>query len=238
MGACRNSFLVFVSNSRFRALDSQLRKQKHNCYFISTTAISSAQPQKFYVGIVETNGKTANAMSPLQFKCHNCNSNGITVKTKLPKMCHVSSSFTPKKQPAAGPIPPLPIFYFCYFPLPSWHITEVLYFPLPSEQLVHLLAPKIHIFPTRRNDVLCPRNETVQIEIGLSEYGGNKKAIRTDGLLAKHQNWENAKTLFFHHDTLKEGGARLKRQKVWVVTAVVLTTNLVELQYIRVLSTI
>jgi hypothetical protein len=30
--------------------------------------------------------------------------------------------------------------------------------------------------------------KTVQIEIGLSEYGGNKKAIRTDGLLAKHQN--------------------------------------------------
>ncbi len=31
-------------------------------------------------------------------------------------------------------------------------------------------------------------DETVQIEIGLSEYGGNKKAVRTDGLLAKHQN--------------------------------------------------
>ena len=30
--------------------------------------------------------------------------------------------------------------------------------------------------------------KTVQIEIGLSEYSGNKKAIRTDGLLAKHQN--------------------------------------------------
>ena len=30
--------------------------------------------------------------------------------------------------------------------------------------------------------------KTVQIEIGLSEYGGNKKAVRTDGLLAKHQN--------------------------------------------------
>jgi hypothetical protein len=93
MGACRNSFLVFVSDSRFRALDSQLRKQNHNCYFISTNAISSAQ-LKFYVGIIETNGKTANAMSQLQFKCHNCNSNGITAKTKLPKMCHVSSSLT------------------------------------------------------------------------------------------------------------------------------------------------
>ncbi len=30
--------------------------------------------------------------------------------------------------------------------------------------------------------------KTVQIEIGLSEYGGNKKAVRTDGLLTKHQN--------------------------------------------------
>ncbi len=33
--------------------------------------------------------------------------------------------------------------------------------------------------------VIC---NTVQIEIGLLEYGGNKKAVRTDGLLAKHQN--------------------------------------------------
>jgi hypothetical protein len=31
-------------------------------------------------------------------------------------------------------------------------------------------------------------NKTVQIEIGLSEYGGNKKTVQTDGLLAKHQN--------------------------------------------------
>ncbi len=30
--------------------------------------------------------------------------------------------------------------------------------------------------------------KTVQIEMDLSEYGGNKKAVRTDGLLAKHQN--------------------------------------------------
>jgi hypothetical protein len=30
--------------------------------------------------------------------------------------------------------------------------------------------------------------KAVQVEIGLSEYGGNKKAIRTDSLLAKHQN--------------------------------------------------
>ncbi len=50
--------------------------------------------------------------------------------------------------------------------------------------------------------------KTVQIEIGFSEYGGNKKAVQTDGHLAKHQNWENAKTIIFHHDTLKEGGAR------------------------------
>jgi hypothetical protein len=42
---------------------------------------------------------------------------------------------------------------------------------------------------------------TVQIEIGLSEYGGNKKAVRTDGLLANYQNRENAKTIFFHHHT-------------------------------------
>jgi hypothetical protein len=50
--------------------------------------------------------------------------------------------------------------------------------------------------------------KTVQVEIGLLEYGGNKKAVQTDGLLAKHQNLENAKTIFFNHDTLKEGGAR------------------------------
>ncbi len=31
-------------------------------------------------------------------------------------------------------------------------------------------------------------NKIVQIEMDLLEYGGNKKAIRTDGLLAKHQN--------------------------------------------------
>jgi hypothetical protein len=30
--------------------------------------------------------------------------------------------------------------------------------------------------------------KTVQIEIRLSEYGGNKKAVRTDGLLANYQN--------------------------------------------------
>jgi hypothetical protein len=30
--------------------------------------------------------------------------------------------------------------------------------------------------------------KTVQIEIGLSEYDGNKKAVRTDGLLANYQN--------------------------------------------------
>ncbi len=35
---------------------------------------------------------------------------------------------------------------------------------------------------------ICCTNKTVQIEIGLSEYGGNKKAVRTDGLLTKHQN--------------------------------------------------
>ena len=34
-------------------------EKKHNCYFISTTA-------NFYVGIVQTNGKTASAMSQLQ----------------------------------------------------------------------------------------------------------------------------------------------------------------------------
>ncbi len=50
--------------------------------------------------------------------------------------------------------------------------------------------------------------KTVQIEIGLSEYGRNKKAVQTEGLLARHQNWENIKTIFFPHDTLKEGGAR------------------------------
>ncbi len=85
-------------------LDLQLRKQNHNCYFISTTAISLAQLQKFYVGIIQTYGKTANAMSQLQIKCHNCNLNGITAKTKLPKVCHVSSSH--QKRPAAGPAPP------------------------------------------------------------------------------------------------------------------------------------
>ncbi len=31
-------------------------------------------------------------------------------------------------------------------------------------------------------------NKTVQIEIRLSEYGGNKKAVRTDSLLANYQN--------------------------------------------------
>jgi hypothetical protein len=37
-------------------------------------------------------------------------------------------------------------------------------------------------------DCLSCAYKTVQIEIGLSEYGGNKKAVRTDGLLTKHQN--------------------------------------------------
>jgi hypothetical protein len=32
------------------------------------------------------------------------------------------------------------------------------------------------------------KNKTVQIEIGLLEYGRNKKAVRTDCLLAKHKN--------------------------------------------------
>ncbi len=45
------------------------------------------------------------------------------------------------------------------------------------------------------------RYKTVQIEIRLSEYGGNKKAVQTDGLLANYQNLENAKTIFFHHHT-------------------------------------
>ncbi len=64
-----------------------------SCNFIGTTAISLAQLQiSTYVGIVQTNnGKTANAMSQLQMKCHNCNSNGTTAKTKSPKMCHVPS---------------------------------------------------------------------------------------------------------------------------------------------------
>ncbi len=47
--------------------------------------------------------------------------------------------------------------------------------------------------------------ETVQIEIGLLEYGGNKKAVQTEGLLTKHQNWENTKTICFHHNTLMRG---------------------------------
>jgi hypothetical protein len=32
------------------------------------------------------------------------------------------------------------------------------------------------------------KTKTVQIEIGLLEYGRNKKAVQTDGLLAKHRN--------------------------------------------------
>jgi hypothetical protein len=44
--------------------------------------------------------------------------------------------------------------------------------------------------------------KTVQIETRLSEYGGNKKAIQTDGLSAEHQNWENAPTIFFHHHNM------------------------------------
>jgi hypothetical protein len=35
---------------------------------------------------------------------------------------------------------------------------------------------------------VMPIYKTVQIEIGLLEYGGNKKAVRTDGLLANYQN--------------------------------------------------
>jgi hypothetical protein len=66
----------------------------------------------------------------------------------------------------------------------------------------HLHAATIPIFSTTTAKILPPTlstttaksnfhtsaAETVQIEIGLSEYSGNKKAVRTDGLLAKHQN--------------------------------------------------
>jgi hypothetical protein len=44
---------------------------------------------------------------------------------------------------------------------------------------------RVFIFQNRRTD---REIKTVQIEIGLSEYGENKKDIRIDGLLAKHQN--------------------------------------------------
>ncbi len=40
----------------------------------------------------------------------------------------------------------------------------------------------------RRRVVMYGLFKTVQIEIRLSEYGGNKKAVRTDGLLANYQN--------------------------------------------------
>jgi hypothetical protein len=54
---------------------------------------------------------------------------------------------------------------------------------------------------TQRHKYLCPDTvniclfnlmitlfKTVQIKMDLSEYGGNKKAVQTDGLHAKHQN--------------------------------------------------
>ncbi len=40
----------------------------------------------------------------------------------------------------------------------------------------------------RKISPLDHKNKTVQIETRLSEYGGNKKAVRTDGLLANYQN--------------------------------------------------
>ncbi len=69
------------------------------------------------------------------------------------------------------------------------------------------MGKKFDVAVSLNHDVMTSF-ETVQIEIGLSEYGGNKKAVRTDGLLAKHKNLKNAITIFFHHNTLKEGGAR------------------------------
>ena len=80
---------------------------------ISTTAI-------FYVGIVQANGKTANAMSQLQMKCHNCNSNGTTAKTKSLKMCHVSSKAETHQISYSGAI-------IIFVPF-----TEVLHFPSHS----------------------------------------------------------------------------------------------------------
>ncbi len=45
--------------------------------------------------------------------------------------------------------------------------------------------------PFNQGEGVCKEGKgkvLVQIEFGLSEYGGNKKVVQTDGLLAKHQN--------------------------------------------------
>ena len=49
-------------------------------------------------------------MSQLQMKCHNCNSNGTTAKTKSLKMCHVSSKAETHQISYSGAIIICPIY--------------------------------------------------------------------------------------------------------------------------------
>ncbi len=55
----------------------------------------------------------------------------------------------------------------------------------------------------------CLQGVIFQIETQLSEYDGNKRAVRTYSLLAKHQNWENAQIIFFTTTPYKIGRHRL-----------------------------
>jgi hypothetical protein len=97
------TFLAGISGGGRIVGFTTAKTKKYNCYFISTTA-------KFYVGIVQTNGKTANAMSQLQMKCYNCNSNGTLAKTKLPKLCHVFSKAETHQISYSGAIIICPIY--------------------------------------------------------------------------------------------------------------------------------
>ncbi len=80
----------------------------------------------------------------------------------------------------------------------------------------------------------------VSMEITFMDNGGNIFVLyrnRTLGIRQEQKGrpdrWPSCqtsklrkrKTFLFHHDTLKEGGARWKQQKLWLVTAVVPTTN-------------
>ncbi len=106
--------------------------------------------------------------------------------------------------------------------------------PMPNTTICHSWLSHYNC----QTEMWWPNFKTVQIEIGLSEYGGNKKAVRTDGLLTKHQNWENAKTIFFSPRHPKRWGCALKTAKGMSCDSGCTNDQSVELQYIRVLSTI
>ncbi len=103
-GSLPNSFLVFVSNSRFRALDSLQLFHIHFSYFTFTSA-------KFYVGIVEEKFTSAISHSLQLFHIHFSYFTSTSAKQNCRKIAESCSKIAhSQKTTHTPPSPPSQFF--------------------------------------------------------------------------------------------------------------------------------